>query len=383
MHDMFGLLCAKNKQMKNGGKRNVLYRCILGKRKHTHTHTQTLTSFRQTMLRTFLFLCCLSAGAHARMSWPETKYSYVDPVFTAYNPSDYSIDTKAIGAYAKQSVDSGVNVILLGGSTAEWPSLTQQERLELLKAWRTAVDSLSYSEGSEKPQILFHAGDISIAAAQTLASKSKEYGADAILIVSPCIMKPPTVQDLVSTIKSIAGMAPSLPSVYYHYPALYTVDFKMDEFLDLSSDPVHGIPTLAGVKYIDGDMNTFTNATGVENSSYTLFNNDPLLAGMAAGSKGAISYTTIFPMVQKMRAAYESGDMDAARKIERDIIEYGALINTYGAKSAARNLPKLFGGPDLGPPRPPLVPQTPEQFNSFKAALEAAGFLQGGDKYYL
>ena len=93
-----------------------------------------------------------------------------------------------------------------------------------------------------------------------------------------------------------------------------------------------------------------------------------VLADLALESEAAVA------MWLRLAAALDRAllDMDAARKIERDIIEYGALINTYGAKSAARNLPKLFGGPDLGPPRPPLVPQTPEQFNSFKAALEAA-----------
>ena len=89
-----------------------------------------------------------------------------------------------------------------------------------MKAWRTAVDSLDVAV---KPKILFHAGDISIAAAQELASKSKAYGADAILIVSPCIMKPNTLDGLVETIKVIAAES-ELPAIYYHYPALYTVD---------------------------------------------------------------------------------------------------------------------------------------------------------------
>ena len=39
-------------------------------------------------------------------------------------------------------VKNGVDVILLGGSTAEWPSLTPQERLDLLQAWRAAIDAL-------------------------------------------------------------------------------------------------------------------------------------------------------------------------------------------------------------------------------------------------
>ena len=169
-------------------------------------------------------------------------------------------------------------------------------------------------------------------------------------------MKPKTVQELVETIGAIADKAPSLPVMYYHYPALYTVDFDMAEFLQLASQTKSngGIPSLHGVKYIDGDMKTLVRATGVTNdnnlrdngnvsSTYTLYNNDPLLAGMVMGSKGAISYTNIFPLVAQMRAAFARGDMAAAQAVQRQVLQWDALISTFGGKSAARNLPLLFG----------------------------------------
>ena len=113
----------------------------------------------------------------SKQSWPGEGYHYVDPVFTAYHPGNFSINTDPalIEAYASLSADSGVDVILLGGSTAEWPSLTASERLEILAAWRAAVDKLP---ASKRPSILFHVGDISIPAAQALSSKAEELGAD-------------------------------------------------------------------------------------------------------------------------------------------------------------------------------------------------------------
>ena len=332
---------------------------------NTHSFTMKTTT-------SFLFMAAWVTATHGAMTWPAgVEYSFVDPVFTAYN-EDFTVDYSRIPEYAKQSVESGVNVILLGGSTAEWPSLTRDERLNLLKAWRAAVDDL---DGALKPQILFHAGDISIANAQYLASNAKAYGADAVLIVSPCIMAPSTVEVLVTTIASIAKEAPDLPCIYYHYPALYHVDFPMDEFLALANDPQTGIPTIAGVKFIDSDMKTLTNASGVANASMTLFNNDPLLAGMVAGSKGAISYTNIFPMVRDMHAAFKSNAMEKAREIQRQILTIDMMVGKFGGKSAARNLPMLFGGPALGMPRPPLVGQSPAELAEFKAALESTGFL--------
>ena len=177
----------------------------------------------------------------------------------------------------------------------------------------------------------------------------------------------------------------TLPAVYYHYPSLYTVDFPMDAFLDLASrsSSEYFIPTLAGVKYIDGNMKTLTNATGVAGGKFILFNNDPLLAGMAAGASGAISYTTLFPTVAAMHKAWASGDMDTARAAQRRLLEADALIGKYGGKSAARMLPALMAGMpniDLGPPRPPLVGLDSDQVEEFRQALKAHGFLRDGSE---
>ena len=330
-----------------------------------------------------LLLAASTCGVNA-FHWPTPgKYHLVDPVFTAYHAGNFSInvDPDLIEAYARLSSESGVDTILLGGSTAEWPSLSTEERLDILSAWRTAVDKLPEAT---RPAILFHVGDVSIAAAQNLATQADDRGADAILIVSPCIMKPPTVQDLVFTIRDIAKFS-KLPAIYYHYPGLYNVDFPMDQFLDLASRKAseYWIPTLAGVKYIDSKMKTLTNATGVAGGSYTLFNNDPLLAGMAAGSKGAISYTTIFPMVAEMRDAWQTSSFTKAREIQRKISEIGSLINAHGGKSAARILPALFSSSpskfDLGPPRPPLVGLTEAQAEAFRKDLVDHGFLPRTD----
>ena len=56
-----------------------------------------------------------------------------------------------------------------------------------------------------------------------------------------------------------------------------------------------------------------------------------------AGSKGAISYTTLFPMVKRMRMAYKDGDMGTAREIQRRLLEYDALINNFGGKCSTQS----------------------------------------------
>lgn len=54
----------------------------------------------------------------------QLPYAMVDPVFTAYFPNG-TINYGVIPAYAELCVKSGVDTVLLGGSTAEWPYVTR------------------------------------------------------------------------------------------------------------------------------------------------------------------------------------------------------------------------------------------------------------------
>ena len=74
-----------------------------------------------------------------------TDHTYhTDPVFTPFYPNG-SLYLDAIPHYAKYTAESGTHTIILGGSTGEWPSLTSVERVQVLQAWRDAVDNLPAS----------------------------------------------------------------------------------------------------------------------------------------------------------------------------------------------------------------------------------------------
>lgn len=321
--------------------------------------------------RTLLWSLSAYVAVDAVKVWPAPgSYHLVDPVFTPYTPNG-SVNLAMVPAYARLSERNGVDVVLLGGSTGEWPSLTADERLDLLSAWRAALNGIP---ASRRPQLIFHAGDVNIPAAQHLASESKARGADAILIVAPCIMRPGSIEDLVSSIQAVAEKAPDLPAVYYHYPELYGVSFPMDQFSELAAKE---IPTFAGVKFIDSNIEMLIKATGVANGTLSFFNNEPLLAGLAAGSKGAIGYTTMFPLIRRMQEAFAAGDLVKAQEIQRNIFAYNSLVSKYGGKAAARALPELFDAEvRLGAPRAPLRGLEESEYPNFRKDLISGGFLK-------
>jgi hypothetical protein len=49
------------------------------------------------------------------------------------------VDSSYVKYQARYHADNGVDMVILQGTTGEWPALTIDERLELAGAWRAAV----------------------------------------------------------------------------------------------------------------------------------------------------------------------------------------------------------------------------------------------------
>ena len=96
------------------------------------------------MKTTILALAALFLAGFASAS---PLFTSVDPVFTPYK-ADGSVNFAAIPDLAAYSESQGVEIVLLGGSTGEWPSLSPDERLGLLKAWRAATKYVPESVAS-------------------------------------------------------------------------------------------------------------------------------------------------------------------------------------------------------------------------------------------
>lgn len=300
-----------------------------------------------------------------------------DPVFTPFRP-DGSLNLDVIPGYARLTSDMGTDTIILGGSTGEWPSMTSEERLQTLISWRAAVDQLPTRSDPAlrpRPRILFHVGDVAVHRAMALARDAEKHGADAILIVAPCIMRPESNEMLVKVFGQIAAQAPNTPSWYYYYPSLYNVDFPVTPFLELAVK-TSAIPTLEGVKFISSDAEDLANATALYQHKFKLVSTH-LLAGMQGGQAGAIVYTAAGPLVNKARAALAVGNLTGAKYYDSRVSALNHIFKKHGGtKQGARASVNVFApGLDLGPPRLPLAGPTSEQLSGFKQDLIDGGFL--------
>ena len=88
-----------------------------------------------------------------------------------------------------------------------------------------------------------------------------------------------------------------------------------------------------------------------------LFGRDEiLLAGMAAGAKGAVgsTYNYAAPVYLKLMRAFQSGDVEQARRCQDDAVRLVEVIVRHGEIPAAKAILSMMGV-DAGPARPPLV----------------------------
>jgi len=309
------------------------------------------------------------------LSNDQRHFGLVDPVFTPFT-EDGVVNTAVIDEYANWTHSMSTDTVILGGSTGEWPSLSSDERLAALRAWRKALDKLPARPAPmrPRPRLLFHSGDVNVQRAQDLTRAAASAGADAVLIVAPCIMKPASLDMLVEVIGLIANET-ALPAFYYHYPALYQVNFSMTDFLQNAVR----MPTLAGVKYIDDihspELRTIAQMDGGRFEIFAASTSNVTFA-LDIGIGGLIGYTAFGVYIAKLNQAWKTGDTATVSAMQTTMGKLTASLKAGGStKTAARYSSRLFIGTDLGPPRVPLTGLNSVQFQNMEDALQANGFL--------
>lgn len=130
----------------------------------------------------------------------------VVPVTTPFDEND-KIDKRMFIEHLEMLAGQGVKRIMVNGTTAEFFSMTEDERKVCLKLAR------EYFPGV----IMFHAGQTSLKQAKIEAKWGQEYGADAIVCVVPYYMAGVSKDGIVDYFNELAGSV-DVPLVLYNFP---------------------------------------------------------------------------------------------------------------------------------------------------------------------
>jgi len=258
-------------------------------------------------------------------------------------------------------VDNGSDGVVVSGTTGESPTLSDDERLELLHA---AIDAVG-----NRATVLAGTGTNSTAHSIRLTEQADEAGADGFLVVTPYYNKPPP-RAVVEHFKAVAA-ASDRPVMVYNIPSRVVINIEPETMATLAE-----IPNVSAVKQANDDLEQ---ARRIVELGLDLYAGDDNIVYpfLELGGRGGVCVHThvVGPQVKEMVRRFQAGDADGAKGIDEELAPaYELLAVTTGPIQIKAALNLL--GHEVGGLRLPLVEADESEKAQIRDCLERLGVLE-------
>jgi 4-hydroxy-tetrahydrodipicolinate synthase len=275
--------------------------------------------------------------------------------------SDGSVDYEASERMAAILVADGSDGVVVAGTTGEAPSLSDDEKIELLKAVKKAIPGKSVVAGT---------GSNDTHHSVKLSERAMKAGADALLAVVPYYNKPPQ-EGMYQHFKAISEVG---PTIMYNIQGRTAVNMTAATTLRCAE-----LPGILGVKEASGDLDQIGFVCAGKPARFKVWSGDDswTLPVLAAGGHGVICVVSHIAgrSMKKLIDAYSKSDNDTARKIHLGLLPVIKTLMTTAANPVPiKSVLNAMGFP-AGPFRLPLVALTDEQLQSVMKTVREAGDL--------
>lgn len=254
---------------------------------------------------------------------------------------------------------------VVGGSNGEFVYLSNQERLEVVRAARQTIPA----------ERLLIAGSGAESTAQTIALSQgmAQAGADAVIVVTPSYYRGRLdSQAFENHYRRIAAASP-VPVLLYSVPANTGIELPAEAVIRLAQEP-----NILGMKDSGGNI---ARIAGLINSTPAEFqmlagSASFMLAALAVGAVGCVAaLANAAPgAVLELLGAFQAGDIESARVIQARLLQPNHAVTAgFGVAGlkAALDMLGYYGGPV----RSPLQPLRDGQRQELRQVLETAELL--------
>ena len=277
---------------------------------------------------------------------------------TPFN-SDGSIDFVALRSLVDNIIVGGVDFIFVLGTTAEKPTLTEEEKLEI----RRVVVEVN----QERVPLLLGAGNNSTQAVCRQLREDNFEGFSGLLMVCPFYNKP-TQEGLYQHFKKISEESP-LPIVLYNIPGRTGVNLQAATTLRLAND----CPNIVAIKEASGIITQIEEIIEYAPDGFDVFSGDDAITFelLTIGAKGVISVIgNAYPEeFGAMVHAAQAGDYTSALSQHRQFRRLYKLMSVDGNPSGIKGLLYIQGKAD-NVVRLPLVPVRVETLEAIRHYAE-------------
>jgi 4-hydroxy-tetrahydrodipicolinate synthase len=274
--------------------------------------------------------------------------------------ADGSVDFDAFRSLAGFLLDNGSDGIVVAGTTGEAPTLTDDERLELVAA---AVDAVG-----NRATVVAGTGTYSTAHSIHLTERAHELGADGFLVVTPYYNKPPQ-RGIVAHVEAVAA-ATDRPVVFYDIPSRVVVDAEAATITRLAE--------IENVRAVKQAKPSIAAARHVVECGLDLYagDDDLILPFLEVGGVGGICVHThvVGPQVKELISSYRAGDVERARALDEDLRPALEILKVQTNPIAIKKALELLGH-EVGGLRLPLVEADDAETAEIRDCLERLGLL--------
>jgi 4-hydroxy-tetrahydrodipicolinate synthase len=197
---------------------------------------------------------------------------------------DGSVDVDALERLVVSNIQAGVNFLCVLGTTAETPTLTDEEQ-HLIR------ETIVRIVGRQRPLLLGFGGNDTAGMLRRMKADAFN-GMDALLIVTPYYNKP-SQEGMYRHYRTLSEASP-LPIVLYNVPSRTGVNLTADTTLRLARD-CHNI---IGIKEASGNVEQITRIIRERPEGFKVLSGDDKLTPqlMSLGADGVVSVlSNLFP----------------------------------------------------------------------------------------
>lgn len=223
------------------------------------------------------------------------------------------IDYEQFGRIIDWQIESGINALVVCGTTGEASTLTDDEH-------RDAI-AFAVKRAAGKVPIIAGTGSNDTGYARDLTRCACEAGADAVLVVTPYYNKA-TQKGLVKMFTDIADMSDA-PVILYNVPSRTGVNIEPDTYRILADHE-----NICGIKEANGNLSKIVETMSYVYGKLDLYsgNDDQIVPLMSVGGIGAISVlSNVLPKETcQIAEKFFAGDIHGAAQLQ---YQYHALIS--------------------------------------------------------
>ncbi|RDC65168.1 4-hydroxy-tetrahydrodipicolinate synthase [Adhaeribacter pallidiroseus] len=244
---------------------------------------------------------------------------------------DLAVDYESLRKLLHFNLEAGVNYLVVNGTTAESPTLTDTEKIDIL----TFVKEFT----AGKVPVVFGIGGNSTQQVLEIIKQTDFTGVAAILSVSPYYNKP-SQQGLYQHYLEIANACP-VPVILYNVPGRTASNLTAETTLKLAKHP-----NIIGTKEASGNLEQCLQIVKYKPAGFMLISGDDMLTVplISVGAEGVISVlANAFPekYCQMVQLALDNNFQEAT-KILLDFVDINPLMyeesNPVGVKAVLEML---------------------------------------------